>query len=257
MAKNQILPGAESYFLKGGKTGCILTHGFTCTPEEMRSLADYLVGKGFSAYGVRLSGHGTQPKDLANVTWQNWLEDIKKAYKEVKKKCDKVFLIGQSLGGMLSIMGAGVLPVDGVVALSTPYLNYTNKDLLSHIFLDWTRPMIHKVGVKEHPDWGIRREKDYPAYAAYPQQVFRQIYALSIALKDTLPYVKSPVLLIQSKNDDTIPSNSMTRFQKRLKNTDVETVLLEGFRHGITMDQKRDEAFKIIGEFLNAKTMQK
>ena len=162
MAKSQILPGAESYFLKGGKTGCILTHGFTCTPEEMRSLADYLVGKGFSVYGVRLSGHGTQPKDLANVTWQNWLEDIKKAYKEVKKKCDKVFLIGQSLGGMLSIMGAGVLAVDGVVALSTPYLNYTNKDLLSHIFLDWTRPMIHKVGVKEHPDWGIRTGERLP-----------------------------------------------------------------------------------------------
>jgi len=257
MAKTQILPGADSYFLKGGKTGCILTHGFTCTPEEMRSLADYLVARGFSVYGVRLSGHGTQPKDLANVTWQNWLEDIKKAYRDVKKKCDNVFLMGQSLGGMLSIMAAGVLEVDGVVALSTPYLNYTNKDLLSHIFLDWTRPMIHKVGVKEHPDWGIRREKDYPAYAAYPQQVFRQIYALSIALKETLPFVKAPVLLMQSKKDDTIPSNSMTRFQKRLKNAEVETVLLEGFGHGITMDPKRDEAFKFIIEFLNAKSIQK
>lgn len=252
MAKNQILPGAESYFLKAGKTGCILTHGFSCNPEEMRFLADYLVENGYSAFGVRLSGHGTEPKDLVNVTWQDWLSDLKKAYKEVKKKCDKVFLIGQSLGGMLSLTAAGVLAVDGVVAISTPYLRYTNKDLLSHIFLDWTRPMIHKEGVKVHPKWGIRREANYPAYAAYPQQVFRQMYALSVALKEALPYVKSPVLLMQSKADNTIPADSLTRFQKRLKDARVESEWLATQRHGITMDPKREEAFEVILAFLRA-----
>jgi len=257
VAKSQILPGADSYFLKEGKTACILTHGFSCNPEEMRFLADYLAENGYSAYGVRLSGHGTEPKDLANVTWQDWVSDLKKAYKEVKKKCDKVFLIGQSLGGMLSLTSAGVLAVDGVVAISTPYLRYTNKDLLSHIFLDWTRPMIHKVGVKEHPKWGIRREADYPAYAAYPQQVFRQIYALSIAVKDALPFVKAPVMVMQSKADATIPADSSSRFERRLKNTQVETVLLEKYGHGITMDPKREEAFKIIVEFLNTKSILK
>jgi len=257
MAKSQILPGAESYFLKAGKTGCILTHGFSCNPEEMRFLADYLAENGFSAYGVRLSGHGTEPKDLASVTWQDWVADLKKAHKEVIKKCDKVFLIGQSLGGMLSLTTAGVLAVDGVVAISTPYLRYTNKDLLSHIFLDWTRPMIHKAGVKEHPKWGIRREANYPAYAAYPQQVFRQIYALSIALKEALPFVKTPVLLMQSKADKTIPADSSSKFERRLKNTQVETVSLEKFGHGVTMDPNREEVFKIIVEFLDAKSIQK
>jgi carboxylesterase len=253
MPKSQILPGAEAFFLKAGSTGCILTHGFTCNPEEMRSLADYLCALGYSVYAVRLSGHGTHPKDLADVTWQDWLADIKKAYKEVKKKCDKVFLIGQSLGGMLSLTAGGVLDVDGIVSLSAPYTQYTNKDLLSHVFLDWTRPMIHKVGVKEHAELGIRREKDYPAYAAYPQQIFRQIYALSIALEEALPFVKAPTLLMQSKRDDTIPAGSLKKYQRRLKKSQVETVLLENLSHGITMDADREEAFKIIAAFLEAR----
>lgn len=253
MTESKFLPGGESYYLKSGKTGCILTHGFTCTPEETRFLGDYLHQNGFSVYGVRLSGHGTTPKDLQGVTWQNWVTDIKKAYKEVRKKCDRVFLIGQSLGGMLSLTAGAVLDVAGIVTISSPYLRYSSKDLLSHIFMDWTRPMIHKVGVKEHPKWGIRREAEYPAYAAYPQQVFRQVYALSIALKEALPFIKAPVLLIQSRMDDQIPYDSMKRYKHGLKNTQAEAVLLEKFGHGIIMDPNREEVFERIKGFISPK----
>ena len=52
-----------------------------------------------------------------------------------------------------------------------------------------------------------------------------------------------------------IPGDSSSKFERRLKNTQVETVSLEKFGHGVTMDPKREEAFKIIVEFLRAKSI--
>jgi carboxylesterase len=40
-----IISTAEPFFLPGGKTGCVLVHGFTGSPKEMRMIGDYLNSK--------------------------------------------------------------------------------------------------------------------------------------------------------------------------------------------------------------------
>ena len=56
-----IIPGSEPFYLPGGSTGCLLLHGFSATPEEMRPLGEFLASKGYSVIGVRLAGHATHP----------------------------------------------------------------------------------------------------------------------------------------------------------------------------------------------------
>ena len=63
----QIIPTAEPFFLPGqpGKPGCLLIHGFTGAPKEMRWMGEYLSREaGFPCLGVRLAGHATQPADM-------------------------------------------------------------------------------------------------------------------------------------------------------------------------------------------------
>ena len=57
------IPKAEPFFLPGGKTGCLVVHGFTGTPLEMRGLGDFLHQQGHTILGVRLAGHATSLKD--------------------------------------------------------------------------------------------------------------------------------------------------------------------------------------------------
>ena len=52
-----IIKTAEPFYFPGNSTGCLLIHGFTGTPKEMRPLGDFLADKGYSVLGIRLSGH--------------------------------------------------------------------------------------------------------------------------------------------------------------------------------------------------------
>ncbi len=48
-----ILPGAEPFMHRGGPTGCLLIHGFTASPQEMRGLGEHLASPGHTAVGIR------------------------------------------------------------------------------------------------------------------------------------------------------------------------------------------------------------
>lgn len=250
MPVSQTLPEAKPYYLPAGETGCILTHGFTSSPAEIRPLGDYLQQRGFSVLAVRLSGHGTTPRDLGGVRWQDWLSDIEDAFHILQSTCEHIYLVGQSLGGMLSLTAAAYLPVAGVVTLSAPFLRFDQRVFLSHLLFDWMRPMVHKVGVKEHPQWGIRREANYPAYATYPQRIFRQIYALSQVIPDALPHIQTRVLLLQSRADGLIPPDSMQQYQAKITGSQVESIWLDGIGHGMSMDPQSGAAFEKIAQFL-------
>jgi len=45
-----LIPTAEPFFYPGNETGCLLIHGFTGAPKEMRWLGEYLTGKGYNVH---------------------------------------------------------------------------------------------------------------------------------------------------------------------------------------------------------------
>ena len=45
---NHIIPTAEPFFIPAGPTGCLLIHGFTGSPKEMRWMGEYLAREGIS-----------------------------------------------------------------------------------------------------------------------------------------------------------------------------------------------------------------
>ena len=116
-----IVPGSEPFYLPGSSIGCLLMHGFSATPEEMRPLGDFLASKGYSLIGVRLAGHANYPRDLKRTRWTDWLDDVENSLALLSKICSHRVLIGQSMSGMIALTAAAQFPVSAVVALSTPY----------------------------------------------------------------------------------------------------------------------------------------
>ena len=52
---------------------------------------------------------------------EDWLTSVEDGFHLLSGHCEQVFLMGLSMGGVLSLIQAARLPVDGVVAMSTPY----------------------------------------------------------------------------------------------------------------------------------------
>ena len=96
-----ILPGAEPFSHRGGGSGVLLLHGFTGNPTSMRSIAELCAGAGYSVELPRLPGHGTSVEDMMTTTWADWTKTAEDAYDELSARCERVALVGLSMGGGL------------------------------------------------------------------------------------------------------------------------------------------------------------
>jgi carboxylesterase len=250
MENSLIVPDSQSFYLPGNRSGCLLLHGFTSMPEEVRPLGDYLNKHGYTVLGARLAGHATHPEDLARIRWTDWLVNIEDGLAWLKPVCDRIFLIGQSLGGMLALLAGARYPVDGVVALSTSYDFDTDWRMNTLRLWSFFIPIIHKGRTPIYDRKLSRRERDYPAYPYFPTRILAEVEDLKAALRTELANIKAPVLMIQSRKDPVISSESAERLFAALPDIPKELMWLENAGHSITMDPQRELAFRKICQFI-------
>jgi carboxylesterase len=246
-----IVPGSEPFFLPGGATGCLLLHGFSAMPEEMRPLGEYLAEKGFTVLGIRLAGHATHPNDLRHTHWTDWLENVEDGLALFTKTCTKRVLIGQSLDGMIALIAAACYYVSGVVGLSTPYGSSTG-ERLSDVLRRLMRLMIRNPVKRFPPDHPLyhRRQLNYPAYPEVPSRILTELDRLASAMLAALPQVRVPALLFHSHEDHSVPFTCMQSIYDHLGSPHKEMLPLEGMDHSLVLDPKRQVVFEAVEKFL-------
>ena len=252
---SQIIPTAEPFFFMGkganAKIGCLVTHGFTGTPKEMRWLGEYLNQQGYTVCGIRLNGHATKPEDMLRSRWQDWLLSVEDGYNLLRSCTDQVFLLGLSMGGILSLTAAGRLPVRGVVAMSTPDRLPDNSLLRFIGLISLFMPYMPKS--KGAPDKGWFDKEAFKQHVSYPQNPVRsagELNKLMGVMRDSLPQVKVPVLLIHSRDDDYVIRDSMEKIHAALGSNDKQMLWVEGGGHVITEEPTRETVFKAAGDFV-------
>ena len=247
----QIIPGGESFFFPGSPVGCLLVHGFTATPQEMRGLGEHLAIEGHTVLGVRLSGHGTDLSDMARSRWHDWLASVEDGYYFLKGGCDKVVLIGLSMGGVLSLLLTSRLSVAGVAALSTP------ASLPTSLRMKAIRPLLFPLSFiirnipKGPADWvDPKAGEGRVAYNAYPVRAILELESLLAEMSRSLPSVRAPVLMIHSKNDQFVPPDHMVQIHKNLGDIEKDMVWVERSSHIITCDIDREMVYSTIDAFI-------
>jgi carboxylesterase len=240
---------AKPYFFKAEKdnvtnTLIILVHGFGASATETRPLGKYLCKQGYDIFGVLLTGHGTDSKELDSVKWLDWYESIAKVYLECSDKYQNVFIGGISLGGALSLYSATKLKFDGLFTINSLYRfsrRITPLIWLLHNF------KIHRPRNVERIKWYVEHDlfayQDDSTYAAY--QIIRFLHVLHKRMNQ----IDIPTLIIQSEEDRTINPKSAEWIYESLK-TEKELVQLPHGDHILTVDEHREEAFVKIGKFI-------
>jgi carboxylesterase len=251
--------GAEPFLLQGGDVGCVCTHGFTASPEEMRWLAEYLNARGLTIYAPRLSGHGTTPARMRQQHWQDWFDDVRDGVALLRPHCRKVFAVGLSMGGLLSLRLAAAGLVEGAAVLAAPL--YVDHPLMP--YTRWIKYILHykraNPGDLDNRVRDIQRRagRDDHGRVAYddwtPVAAAAQLHALMIDVRRHLPDVRVPLLLIYSKNDQTVPFDNLRQVAEGVRSTDLVQRVLEHSDHVLTQEIERETVFSTVWEFIGAR----
>jgi carboxylesterase len=231
--------------LAGRRLGCVLVHGLTSTPRSLAEWAERFAKHGIDTHCVLLPGHGTQPEDLLHVQWEDWYACVAEAVHNMCRHCDRVFVLGQSLGGTLALRAAAHLPVDGIITLAAiAYL----KDWRLW-FLPFLRPFLRW---RQSPDNDIARAvSDIDSYDRLPLHAIEQLLELAGLVRRDLQRITVPALLVQSEEDHVSPPGNLDFLFGRLGSTDKERIRLRNSYHVVSLDNDRQMVMEHSIRFLH------
>jgi carboxylesterase len=254
-----IIPTAEPFFFPGGPTGCLLVHGFTGSPKEMRFMGEALHREGYSVLGVRLAGHATRQEDMLRTRWQDWVASVEDGWHLLSGAAEQIVVAGLSMGGILSLLFAspqfaGRCPVAGVIAMSTPY------DLVPDPRLPFIRllhPLIPQVQ-KGSPDWcDPQVALNHIDYPAYPTRAIVELRDLMAEMRLALPGVTVPTLLMHARGDSGggfFDPQSMEKIHAALGSQDKAMLWIENSGHVVTCDLQCGSVFLAASNFVRRVT---
>lgn len=247
---------AEPFDLDGDDdVGVVLVHGFTGTPFEVGYLGRALAKDRYTVSAPRLPGHGTSLDDLDRTRWEDWAAAVEKATDRLAARCQKVALVGQSLGGLLALYTASRRPdqIARVASLAAPLW----LDGLGKYAARWTAPRgplrfvrrLPKLGGSDVRDPAVKAEN--PCYPAIPTRALAQLVTFMRVVDGVLPLIAQPTLVIHAKQDHTAPVACAKHIVDRLpRTTHAQLRLLEESYHLIAVDVERDIVATDVAGFL-------
>jgi carboxylesterase len=251
MSQIQIIPSAEPFLYPGGPVGCVLVHGFTGSPKEMRMLGDYLHQQGHTVLGVRLAGHATCMEDMIRSRAEDWLASVEDGFDLLRPNCEKIFLLGLSMGGVLSLIQAARLPVDGVVAMSTPYEMPNELARRFPWLLKMLSPVVPALGKEEGSWFSPELEENHIHYAKNPVRPAYELNQLLATMRQELPNIKIPAMVIHSLDDSGVQSENAENIYQYLGTSQKELVWVDHANHVITRDGDTMRVFEPICRFIH------
>ncbi len=240
-----ILSGAEPASVDGGPIGVLVLHGFTGTPHSMRPIADALADSGHTVELPLLPGHGTIVEDMIATSFDDWAAHVESVYRDLAARVDRVFTIGLSMGGSLTLWLAARHPeLAGIVTINAAAV--PDEDLAEGIeafvasgaeLMDAIRGDISKPGTPE---------------VAYDQTPLRPLLSLQkalVELEHTLAAVTVPTLLITSEQDHVVPAETRHYIASRIAVDPEHLTLLDSY-HVATLDHDQEKIIETIGDFI-------
>jgi len=247
---------ADPFALGDGPDACLLLHGLTGSPAEMRPVGEALARSGFRAVGPLLPGHGTTPGDLYRVTRKDLLEAAESALLSLRG-ARRLFLCGLSMGSLLAIHLAARswaqegLPEFAALALLAPAIEFAGTTWLFANVIGRLPPLPVLLGkggrdIRGPPD---DREKVSASYEAIPMRWGAELRALSRQARELAPLVRAPALILQGALDRTLSSSGARRLQGMLASPRVELRILPRSGHVLPLDVDSAEVCSSIVSF--------
>ena len=244
-----MIEGGEPFFMRGGASGVLLIHGFTGLPAGMLLLGEVLNRAGFSVLCPRLAGHGTSERDLMRTTKDDWYNSVLDGLCILRGFCDKIYVVGHSMGGLLTLKLSTEYELAKIVTLAAP------------IFIDEGRGLKNLPPREFCSDACIYTERkklnDVPpavnnVYDKTPLISVHEMVDLINDVKKILPQVNAPILIMQGEEDHTVQPRSARFIMDNVGSAIKRIVTVPNAGHLLPFDEQRGFVFEHTLSFLRS-----
>ena len=223
----------KGWHIKGGEECIILLHGYGRSRWDdvyMKRLIAHLPQGGYSLITFDFRAHG---ESGGNHTTLGYLElmDLEAVYKWVRKRYQKIYIIGFSMGANIALRAASQGIGDKIIA-DSPFVNINTTA---------KRAMKYFAGLPEFMYYFIK-----PFV-----MVFQRIKYYELNLMSYVREINVPVFIIAGRNDRLVAIDEINEFFKSIKisNPRASLWITEG-EHVRSLLLNEELYFKKILEFL-------
>lgn len=238
-----------SFLLEGtSHLSCLLLHGFAGQSEQMRPFAEYLHKQNFTCKAYMLPGHGTDPKDLDGISFNQWINGAEIEFLSLKELNKPIVLIGHSMGGAISLYLASKYQIKALILLSTPaYMWPCSKPVISMLGAFSPILMAPRIDILEQN----QKHNIIEGYPGTPASSVIEFLNLLDFVRPHIPKVTTPTLIFQSYWDYVVPFTNAQAIKNLLGSSIKEVCYLTKTFHLPHLDQERDCVFSESVHFLN------
>lgn len=237
----------QPFFLEGGDRGVLLLHGFTGSIAHMRPLGEALNRLGFTVMGVNLPGHAESMEAMAKTGWEDWVNAAKDAFFHLQSRCRYTSVAGLSMGGCLALLiaqqmqPAAVVTISAPMALQNPFLPFAGFASAFVPRIMWRERKDSRAVLDDRYDYG---------YLGFPTRCGADLLRIIRMARRDLHAVRCPVLIVQSRQDETISRDSADIIASGVGSEIVGTLWLEGLPHVCTLSPQLETIAARMAELL-------
>lgn len=231
-----LIPGASRENWEG--IGCLVLHGFMGAPVSSRPMAEHIAENGVTVHCPLLPGHGNLPFEIHGHNRHEWINEVEEAYKFLRNKCDQIFLIGHSMGGVLAAHLANKHPDVCGIALLAPLFKIPdwrlNFSAIGRFFIPFLYPLKHGTVDREiflgrvtdfdptidvHDpdlqDWLVEATR-------IPTDGLDEMRKMASFGRKLWPRIHQPVIIFQGGHDPAVSSSNTEKLFQLLPTADKE-----------------------------------
>lgn len=239
------------FFLAGNQIGCLLLHGLGASARDMRFIGDQLHARGWSVSAIHIAGHARPLDEFARSTRQDWYASAHEALMDLRQHAARIVPIGQSMGALLALRLAAEHP-DSVAAVGVlaPAL------LLSRRWLQWIAPALPLLSrfkryrsVVRESDIADAQVRAANLRKPMPVHAIHELLQLQREVRALLPRIRQPVMVLQSRQDHTVPLSSIEILRRGLGGR-LDAVILEQSYHVLSIDVEKERIARELAAFI-------
>jgi alpha-beta hydrolase superfamily lysophospholipase len=243
------------------KAYILALHSWGSHSDRMKVPAEYFTEKGYAIYAFDIRGHwrnaGNTPGHIESM--DHIQKDIVLFMDLIKENANdkRIFIMGQSFGGLISLIFAINHPsIPGVIA-SSPLLRYSENFSLNKILGKKVRGPISKISPNKSISLKIEQNiltsdikilrKLISDKNKTEEITLRSAAEMESSMKWTMDNAANllcPTLIVQAGNDKIVDKDATKEFYENIKTKDKTYKEYDGLLHELWIEKNRAQVFQ-------------